>query len=164
MKNLVMHFGFKDTGDFLSSTIHVKFLILSIPVATISAFIDQYFGLSLVTALSFTILLTLELVTGLLASLVKKRKLESRRLARFGLKIFVWFSLFFIIQSFKAHFADKFIVAKVYDWAFSVVIIYVTFEYMISVLENIATITGRSESKLIKALKSKLNNILNVED
>jgi hypothetical protein len=157
----VKNFGFNDFSDFSSSFIRWDFLTLTIPVALISSVVNTYFGLSLLTLFAFVSLLVVELVTGITASKFKGHRIESRRFSRFGLKLFVWLIFFFIVQSMKQQYVDSNKLAfKLYDWLHDTVMIYVTMEYLISVLENISVISGDSKNKLTSALIDKILGVL----
>ncbi len=162
---IVSQFGFRNTQDFLHSIIHIPLLYLILPIAAVSSYAEQYFGLKLVTVIAFVCLLTLELITGMMVSRIKRQRLNSKRFSRFGFKVFTWLLLFFIVHSLKVQFKDEnLLVAEVFGWLYSIIIIYVTLEYLISVLENIAVISGKSSSKLIQALRHKLDKLLDIED
>lgn len=165
--NMVTHFGFADKQDFIQSFIHTKLMAVTIPIATISVFFEQYFGLKVLTVFSFVLLVTLELISGLWASKIKKGKLAiaSNPLKRFGFKLLAWLIMVFILNSFKLQWKDEnVIIFHLFDWLYSLIIIYISFEYFISVLENIAVISGKSDMLLIKALRKKLHSFLDLEE
>jgi len=161
---LVQTFGFKDKMDYVHSLTHIKLLALTIPIAGISAFVETYFGMRLVTIIAFLVLMTLELVSGLFASVLLKKKIESKKLSRFGFKVATWMILFFVINSIRLQFKeDGPLIATVFDWIFNVILSYVALEYLVSVLENYAVITGKPQSKIIMALQKKLDQLFNIK-
>ena len=154
-------FGFRNTGDFLNSFIHLKLLPITLPIATLSSGFEEYFGLKIVTAISFICLLALDLVSGIVAILIRKKKLPSKRLARFGFKVTAWMLLFFIIHSLKMQFVEKSPwLSELFDWLFSLIFVYVSFEYLISVLEHFSFISGKSNEPLTKMLRKKMKRLL----
>ena len=159
-------FGFKSMGELRDSLVHFKWLGLTVPVAGVSTFFENYLGLKALTVFSFVLLLGLELVSGILVSiLIKKEKLKSRRFGRFGFKVFIWMLLFFIIHSFKMEWKDKSVVVYgVFDWLLNLVMVYVCLEYFISVLENVGVLSGRTDLKLIRALRKRLNKFLELDE
>lgn len=168
IKNLlnyvVTNFGFNDISDFSSSLLHTKLALITIPLAGISSVVQNYFGLQSLTIFSFVLLVSLELITGLTAAKVGKVKIESKKFGRFGLKILVWLSLIFIINSFKVEFygyKDTFgnMAHGLLSWLHGTLFIYVCFEYLISVLENMAVISGKKNSSFIDLIKDKFKNI-----
>jgi len=102
----VTNFGFSGTGDFINSTVHSKLMLITIPFAAISSYISTLFGLEVMTMIAIGVLLLLELLTGLIASKKKKRPIESSKFGRFGLKILVWFTLFFIVHSLEMQYPN----------------------------------------------------------
>jgi hypothetical protein len=171
MRNLfnyiVTNFGFSNSSDFLSSFLHVNHLSITIPIVGISSILEKYFGLSHLTIISFGLLISLELITGLISAKIKKIKLESRKFSRFGLKILIWFSLIFITNTlmleYKGHQDTASSIAyTIFSWLHTFLFIYINMEYLISVLENLGVITGNKKdtNNIIKMIKDKVFNIL----
>ncbi|NIQ13102.1 MAG: hypothetical protein GTO02_01435, partial [Candidatus Dadabacteria bacterium] len=76
---VVSNFGFESFTDFTTSLLHTRLLAFTIPFAGISAVLETIFGLQGLTVLAFVGLVTLELLTGLIASKKKGNKIESRK-------------------------------------------------------------------------------------
>lgn len=162
---ILENFGFNCKYEFMGSMVHTQVLTLTLPIAGISSIIESYFGLQGLTVLSFVLLITLELISGICASKVNKEKISSRRFSRFGFKLFVWVTLLFILNSLRLEYStyDTTIGKTSYllfNWLHSTVFIYVNLEYLISVLENLGVISGKKKGTLISAIKNKLKNIL----
>jgi predicted permease len=157
---VVENFGFDNLGDFYNSLIHSRLLMLTIPLAGLSSVIKNIFGLEILTILAFVILITLELITGLISSKVNGIKIESKKFARFGLKIFVWVTLLFIINTIRKEWVGKDGVLgslsyELFDWLHGTLFIYITLEYLISVLENLNKILGVEDDNSITTIISK---------
>lgn len=175
MKNLLNYvcntFGFSDfSNDFLNSLIHFKFLLFTLPSSLIIfGFVEKIFGVSAAIFGSFIALAILELVTGLTASRIKKIKWESKKIGRFGLKILVWLTLIGVAHSFVLGYSQlqglqNALVYQLFSWLHGVLIVYVSFEYLISVMENLAVITGQSNNKLLSFIKRKFDGFLGESD
>lgn len=174
MKNIcnyiVSNFGFIDIADFVSSMIHSKLLFLTIPSSVfIFTLIEQWLGVTSAIFTSFLVGATMELITGLWAARVKGQKWSSHKFSRFGLKILVWLSLIFVVNSWKVSYADVqglqgWIIFQLFTWFHGVLTVYVALEYIISVLENYSAITGKSTSKLTNFLKRKFDQLLGAAD
>lgn len=165
---VVENFGFDNLSDFTKSIIHTKFLAITIPLAGISSIIESIFGLQSVTIFAFTLLVTLELITGITASKVKRRKIVSRRFGRFGLKVFVWLSLIFILNTLRLEYLlheDFFgaIAYGLFTWLHGTLFIYVCLEYLISVIENLGDISGKSTKGITKKIREKFKGFINDE-
>lgn len=163
---IVVNFGFSSLDEFINSTIHSKLILLTIPLASISGIIELYTGLHYLTILSFGLLVFMEFLTGIYASKIKNLPIESRKFGRFGLKLLVWLSLMFILNSLKIEYGDKEGLTNnmsfgLFSWLHSSLYVYVNLEYLISVLENIEVINGSdpNTSKLGK-LKKKMDSFL----
>jgi PAS domain S-box-containing protein len=163
---LCYEFGFSGAQDFIDSLVHVKLWLLTIPLAiTISGvvtWLENNLGMQSMTMAALLALLVLELVTGLWAAKANKVKIESRKFARFGLKVIVWFTLFFIVNSLAGQYEEQegiwsSTLHTIYSWSHGTLMIFVTLEYLISVLENFSKITGQNTSPLINAFRSRLN-------
>jgi hypothetical protein len=166
--NYVCHtFGFSDfSNDFLNSLVHFKFLLFTLPSSfIIFGLVEKVFGVSAAIFISFIVLAILELVTGLTASRVKGLKWESRKIGRFGLKILVWLSLIGVVHSFVLGYKElsgvqEFLIFQTFSILHGTILVYVTFEYLISVLENLSVITGQSNNKLLGFIKRKFDSFL----
>ena len=163
--NFVYQFGFFDSIDFYDSMYHSNLLFLTIPVAAFSSFFTHAFGLTFFTSLMFVLLLVLELLSGLMATKIKGNAIASRKLSRFGLKIVVWFGVFAFVNALMLQYYNVNVVMyNLYYWVHNLILSYVSFEYLISVLENVAVISGKSNNKLIKALSTKFESVLGISD
>lgn len=166
---MVTNFGFDHISDFNDSIIHSKLLMLTIPVAAISGVVESIMGLYGLTVLAFVVLVILELVTGLAAAKSRGEKIESHKFSRFGLKIFVWMTLIFITHSLELEYSDNKDLLSVltkgfFGWLHGALFVYVTLEYLISVLENLGSLTNeKSKKTLITAIINKLNGFLGLE-
>ena len=171
MKNffnyIVTNFGFSNCSDFYGSILHPNFMLITLPITGLSAALEKYFGLEHLTIISFTLLIFLELITGLISSKVRNVKIESKKFGRFGLKVLVWLSLIFITNSLKLEYEQYkdtagVIANTMFTWLHTFLFIYINMEYLISILENLGVITGnkKESSNLIKIIKNKLIDLL----
>jgi hypothetical protein len=127
---------------------------LSITITTISELV----GLRELSIGAFGLLLLLELMTGLYAAIIQKKQITSSKFSRFGIKLFIWISLFFIVHQFSQESNGI-----IYEWLHSGLLLYVGGEYLISILENLSLISGKSNAPLIKAISKQIKKFLNVE-
>lgn len=166
---VVTNFGYECTSDFSDSIIHSRLLMFTIPIASISAFIEKMVGLQGLTVLAFVSLVILELITGIAAAKSRGEKIQSHKFSRFGLKVFVWMTLLFITHSLQLEYSgDKDVLSNLteafFSWLHGALFVYVSLEYLISVLENIGSLTNEKEKKtLITAIINKLNSFLGLE-
>lgn len=169
LNHFVSCFGFSHTTDFNCSIVHTKLLSFTLPIAAISSILENIIGLHGLTILGFVSLVILELVTGISASLNRGEKLESHKFSRFGLKVFVWMTLLFITNSLQLEYKGNtdllsLMSAGFFSWLHSTLFIYITLEYLISVLENLGSLTKeKNKQTLITAIINKLNGILGVD-
>lgn len=118
-------------------------------------------GLEVVTVFAFVCLLTLELMSGLMASKVAGREINSRRMGRFGFKLFAYLMIFFIVWTVRNQYTEKPIIYGLFDWLHSTMFIYVCIEYLLSVLENVGEISGKPKNYITGKVADKLREFLN---
>jgi PAS domain S-box-containing protein len=163
-ERVVTNFGFDNSSDFASSILHIKLLFLTIPAAVLSSFIENYFGLQAVTLVAFVVLIILELVTGISASRKRNIPIQSKKFSRFGFKLGIWFTIFFILQTMKLQYKDNSLLGGIYGWLHSSIFIYVTLEYLISVVENVSVITGDKNNVILSMLKGSLGKYMKMKE
>jgi phage-related holin len=160
---VVSNFGFKDITDFSNSLVHKNIMLLSIPVAGISSILETLFGLQGITILAFVILVMLELITGLIASKVRGEAIVSNKFGRFGLKVFVWLTLLFVLNALKNEYRDDGVfdgmASMLFTWLHGTLFIYINLEYLISILENLGVITGKNNDSIIKLIRDKFKGL-----
>lgn len=161
LNTIVGFFGFDSFMEFSQSFISIKYLILTIPISLIMGGVETWFGLKVATLGAFIFLLTIELISGIWASLIKGKKISSHRFSRFGMKLFLWLAFFLILNTLKRQQPDTSIAHFLYSWLFSMTMVYVCLEYLVSVIENIGVISGKSKLPLINKIIKKIKNLIN---
>lgn len=165
---IVDTFGFADFSDYTKSLIHKDFSLLfitfSATLSLIAAKIEIHLGVKPVLIGAIVLLLLWEFVSGLIASMYKeKEKFSSKKFGRFSLKVFFWISMFYIIFSFRSQFENTNVVAfELFDWIHTAALIYMFLEYLLSVDENMAKITGKRDTFLSIVIR-KLKSFVEVE-
>lgn len=167
---IVLNFGFTDISDFVNSMIHTKLLFFTIPASFfIFTVVEKWLGITSAVFIAFIVGAIMELITGLWAARVKHDKWSSLKFSRFGLKILVWLSLIFLVNSLKVSYENitglqGWIIYQMFNWFHGVLIVYISLEYIISILENYSTVTGKSTNKLVGFLKKKFDQLLGAAD
>ena len=166
---IVTNFGFTSIADFINSMFHLKLFNYTMSTAIVGfAFISSCLGISSGILISFIIIAFAELITGLFASSVEKVTWTSRRFSRFGLKITCYLILFLVTNMLQVSYTEvdgirNALLYNVFSSLHGVLILFVTLEYMISVLENLSRIFKKGDKRLINFLNRKIDDIL-VED
>lgn len=161
---VVQGYGWDSAKEFLLSLFpSVKYhLTLSIiGGGAIGAIIQELFGFNWLSVVAFILMAVVELFTGLYASLAVKNELyESHKIGRFTIKLFVYLAVFFIVYTFEKDFKEtRPVVSAFFEWFYNGLFIYTAQEYLVSVLENIAVIRGKSKTFFIEAIKEKIKNL-----
>lgn len=169
LENLVVQFGFDSLNDFINSLIHFKLLLLTLPFSiAVFGIVEKYFGFTSAIFAAFVIMAVLELLTGIWGSLAVGKKIQSKKIGRFGLKILVWLALIFVAHAFADSYKDQtgiqnHLIYQIFTLFHGVLMVYVTFEYIISILENLGKITGKTNTKLIGFIKNKVDKFLDTD-
>ena len=86
MKAFLKDWGFCSLHDVFQSTLHYKnfkpMLAFSVTIGSATTFIDKFLGLEPMMFIAFCILLCLEFITGICASIKEGDKIESRKFVR----------------------------------------------------------------------------------
>lgn len=153
-------YGWNDASDFFISLApsfkyHLGFI--SMTVSAVWATIQLLMGFTNYSMIAFAALAFLELASGLYASVVvKKNRLESHKMGRFLIKLAIMLICLFVLGTFAKENEGTFI-GTIFQWMRDGVFGFTVFEYLVSVLENVAVITGKSENRLLLFLKSKMD-------
>lgn len=137
--------------------INISLMILS----AIWVSVDKGFGLDDTAFLALLIVFIMELVSGITASRIRKERFSSVKLSRFSLKVACYLVLigvtYAMYLSFQHH-AD-FLASVIFDWMHIFLVVQIVFENIISILENVAVISGKDKSAWINKLKGKLDTL-----
>jgi hypothetical protein len=167
---VVDNFGFDGWADFTTSMVHTKLLLFTLPSSfLLFGVVEQWLGITSAIFISFGVMAIVELVTGLWGARALKKKWSSRKFSRFGLKILVWLSLIMVANSFKVSYEglkgiQNIVIFQMFYWIHGTLIVYISLEYMISILENLGKITGKGEGRMVKFLKKKLDQWFETAD
>lgn len=154
--------SFLEFGHSLSLTAKYKWTLVSFGFsASIFPFIDRVFGLDAVAFALLIIVMVVELTSGIYASSIKKEPFSSVRLSRFTVKCGIYLVLiaapYGLSISFTAH--DKSAAAFIFDWMHLFFVGQVVIENLVSILENLAVISGKDKTHWITKIQEKFNNL-----
>jgi len=135
--------GFKDTASFVESTFHPNninvSLIMSSIFGCIAYFIESFLGFEAMVAVAITILFTLEIVTGIKASLNEGEYFSSKKLGRGFLKIMIYMMMIGAANLLALHIKIKPILGwefNYYEWIHYTSMNFVILQLFISNIEN----------------------------
>lgn len=154
LNDTVDMFGFDSFNDFTNSMIHIDLLKITIPFGGVIALFSHITGFEEMTTVAFFVMVLFELVSGLLASKVEGKKIQSRKLSRFGFKLLTWLVLIFIVNAFAKQYQDQGILGWLVEMLKDTVVGYILFEYVLSIVENLERITGKE-----MPIKRHINNL-----
>ena len=125
------------------------------------------FGIGPVVVFAMSVAVLVETFTGLRASHKRGEPFESYKFSRCIIKVAVWLTLVFILNSFARDMDAR------ESWLYSVgsfffdsaklaVLTYFCVEYVTSILENLSVIDGKPKDALISAIKDKWSVMINL--
>lgn len=141
-----------------------------VTLATVGAsffysWIEKIFGLDALGFFAFLAMFLVELISGVIASQIRKEPFSSMKLARFTCKIFFYLFIIFVpfvmSASFAAH--HKLIPSLIFDWLHMFLVTQIVLENMYSVLENIAVITGKEKTAMVSIIQRKVASMFSIE-
>jgi phage-related holin len=164
MNYLVQGFGFSSTADFAESTFHVSknwwaISFLSMVMGSLAWFVETYIGMTPAVYLAFIVLLAIEFVTGIQASLKSGQKIQSRKFGRMIVKIGVYTCIIGLIHTFKGMGGE----IPIYFWIYYTLFNMVVVQMLISVLENLSKLGYADSTLFLRVIKNKLNKWFDLE-
>lgn len=163
--SLLQSFEFEGLGDFMHSlmpTLKYNLVFVVFGLSIFLTWIDRLFGVDAIAVAALFLIMVLEIASGTYASKIKKEDFTSRRLSRFTFKIACYLVLILVpnvfFESFKAR--GSTVAAGIFEWLHVFLVVQIVIENVLSILENIAVIQGKSKSFWIDKIKSKINSSL----
>lgn len=162
---IVECFGFTNLADLGQSVIHFKTGLLSIfkiglILGTVSSYIEKFIGIEPVAFVAFIVLIVLEFITGIKASIEEGSKIESRKFGRMIIKLAVYTITLGLLNTFQDHLQAPIILGytfDIYGWIFKVVMNMVIVQLFISVLENLSRLGYMETLLILKVIKKRFN-------
>ena len=162
---ILQGFGFENLNDLGHSLFNTTIGFSSITKAgiilgTIALFIEQFVGLTPMAYLAFILLITLEFVTGVSASLKRGIKIQSRKFGRMIVKIAAYTTVIGIIHIFKTQLHIPKIFGhevNIYEWLYYIILNMIIVQLIISVIENFSRMGMLEANKLLIVIKRKFS-------
>lgn len=124
--------------------------------------IERIFGLDGLAVAGLILVFIAEITSGVIASKIRQEKFSSVRLGRFLFKAFFYIVLicvpYLMAESFRAK--GKELATVMFDWLHLFMLAQVIIENMVSILENLAVISGKDKVHWIKKIQDKINGLL----
>ncbi|MDM8176849.1 phage holin family protein [Olivibacter sp. 47] len=165
-ERLLKTYGYESlahVGESLAPSLkYAGFTTGSTMLSAFAVSVDRIFGLDAYAFFAFLIVLLTELISGITASRIRKEELSSMKFSRFLFKVFYYLVLIAVPYLFSASFKfhSKDMAAIVFDWMHVFLVIQIVLENMISILENMAVISGKPKTHIINKLTEKIENLI----
>ncbi len=169
---LIRAFGFENWQDFKVSSfgfIHKDIVIGGGVVAFFTSVLDAIpcvFGVQYAFFFAYVMLIIFEWLTGILASLKRGEKHESRKLGRMLFKVLIYSVLVALLhQMTKIEFPYEFMEHfSPFKWLYWLMITIIIWQLWVSVLENLSSLGFRFAKVALKVINKNFENKLNVKD
>ena len=157
MRDILSEFGFCGYTSLYKSLVRFEsFKFLGI-FASLGTVLEGMFGLTSYSVMILFVLILVELFVGIAAGVRRTKKFRARMLQRFGLKVFIYFLLLLVLNTFQLQYVGR---PEYYMYAslHSFVVFYIIGVYMVSVLENTSFLLGGNKELdgLLRVFKVKL--------
>ena len=151
-----------ELGQSLWPTTKYRLTIVSTMFSVMFPLIDRVFGLDTYAFALLILVFMAEVTSGIIAAHIRKEGISSMKLSRFSFKVFYYLVLialpYVMSQSFKAH--QRAAAALMFDWLHLFLLSQILLENVVSVLENLAVISGKEKTHWISKIQDKLNNLI----
>lgn len=163
--SLLRSYEYHSLGELAASlfpSLRYKLTILCVSVNAAASVIELLTGMTWLAVAFFLLLMITELVSGIVASQIRKEALSSARMSRFSLKVacyvIVIVGTHVLASSYEQH--DKELASTLFDWLHIFILSHITMENIISILENVAVIDGKEKTHWITKIREKFNSLL----
>lgn len=158
--NILDGYGYESGSQFIESlapSLKYNLTVLMFSWSLISAYVEQYFGISIAGLIAFVIIMPVELISGIQAS---RESFSSKRFSRFLFKLSYYLVLIYVTHIMALHYksSGNSIVGGMFQWVNNVIVVHIVVENVISIMENIAAIEGKPKGTYISLIKNKLKN------
>lgn len=165
IKNLLKTFDYHswtDLAQSLAPSSKYQLSAAAMIFSAVSVSVDKIFGLDGLAFFALIIVFFTELVSGLIASHVRGEKIESHKLSRFLFKIFYYMVLIAVPYIMSTSFSnrDRDLPAVIFDWLHVFLVVQIVLENMVSILENLAVISGKDKTHWVTKIQTKINGLL----
>jgi phage-related holin len=165
LSRLLKTFDYHSLLEFKESLAPSHRYALTTPLLYITfswVMVDKIFGLDAAGFIALLVVFVTELFSGVYAALVRKEVLSSAKFSRFSLKVACYLVLigvsYSLGNSYKKH--DDSAAAWAFNWLHIALVGHVVLENTISILENIATITGKEKTAFLSKITDKFNSLI----
>lgn len=154
-------YQYNSITDWVTSllpSIKYEITTISVVLSTFTGLIASLIGMEWMAFLAFLIVMFLELISGIWASMVKGEPFQKDKLFRFIFKAFCYIAImsatFLFADNYRTQ--EKDFVAGIFDWLHIFLVVQIVLENIYSIIENIGVIQGKPKGELIEAIKSKM--------
>jgi len=134
-------------------------------ISSMSVVTYKIFGLDTLAFIAFVLVMTFEVITGIVASRVSKIDTSSVKMSRFSLKMGCYLVMLFVSNSFAESFEAKGSTAGYwfFDWLHLFLAVHIAVENIVSIGENLGVISGKGKTYWISQIQDKVNDLFKVK-
>jgi hypothetical protein len=158
--------GFNNLNDFFQSAFHsesfITIFVTSVSLTALGEIIREIIGFTPMVYVSFIVLLLVEVVTGIRASLLEGEKINSKRFGRFILKTFVYTIMLGITNVFGSQIEG--FTSYIYNTIHMLIFDYITLQLIISVFENLSRMGYQESSSVFNGIHKVISKYIKLND
>ena len=169
--NLMKEFGFDCSAEFLNSSFGFcsskPMLVVGFSTATIATFVENYIGLDPLVYIAFILLLFLEFLTGIKASVKEGVKIQSKRFGRVILKLLIYTILIGVVNTFRTRLeVPSFLgnAINIYSWIYFITINLIILQLILSVFENLNRLGFEESNRIYKGISKAIKKFFRLVD
>lgn len=157
-----MHsFGYQDWGklsESLAPSLKYQLTVPTMILGTACAAISRMFGMDWMALTAFLVALITELISGIQASKIRGERFKSHKLSRFSFKVFYYLVVMMLPHLFSVSYENRgnLIASAIFQYIQVFLVLQIVMEVLISILENMGTISGKPKTYWIKIIKDKI--------
>lgn len=168
INKLLKTFEYESWSDLTSSLFpSIKYNISAVVLSTSALSVATYkiFGLNILATIAFVLVLTMEVISGIIASKVAGISVSSTKSSRFSLKMACYLIMLFVSNSFAESFNVKGsnVGYWFFDWLHLFLAVHIATENIISIGENLGVINGKGKTYWISQIQDKVNELFRVK-
>jgi len=158
--------GFSNLNDFFQSAFHSEsfttIFVTSVSLTALGEIIREIIGFTPMVYVSFIVLLLVEVVTGIRASLLEGEKINSKRFGRFILKTFVYTIMLGVTNVFGSQ--TEGFTSYIYNTIHMLIFDYITLQLIISVFENLSRMGYQESSSVFNGIHKVISKYIKLND
>jgi len=155
--------GWPDLASSLMPSTKYEWLTpFSLSFSSFTVLVQIFFGFDALAFIALLVVMLAELSSGIIASRYRKEPFSSMKLSRFSFKVAYYLVLIFVTNSMANSYmaTNQDLASTIFHWLHIFLTVQIVLENIVSILENVAVISGKDKTHWISKIQSKIENFL----